>query len=175
MKFRVGDKVRVRKDLKERYYDGVFAVSDMVRLANKIVTIQAICGGDEYRIEEEGFTWSGEMFEEFKIPTKEELFNMPTGIIITVVNKYKKEYDFIKINNIFIKINNSNHLINEYEIGEDLSVNCWEYDRIIKIQVPNYSIFWEEIKEDKKEMTIAEIEEKLGYRIKIVKEREENE
>lgn len=68
MKYKVGDKVRVRKDLEigERYYmedasDHDSFVEGMDDLRGKIVAIKS-CNGT-YRIEERHFNWVDEMFE----------------------------------------------------------------------------------------------------------------
>ena len=74
MKYKVGDKVRVRKDLKtgERYYsadkqydDGI--VHEMLKMAGKIVTIKGCYKNHCYTIEEFGWNWTDEMFED--VPT----------------------------------------------------------------------------------------------------------
>ena len=70
-KFNVGDKVRVRKDLKVGYkyhmadrhiFDGV--VSDMMPYKGKIVTINEITGSGKYRIKGSDYNWTDEMFED---------------------------------------------------------------------------------------------------------------
>lgn len=70
-KFKVGDKVRVRRDLcEEKIYHReedskmcIVAVSDMIKFAGKIVTIDKILG-DKYCIKECGYHyWTDEMFE----------------------------------------------------------------------------------------------------------------
>lgn len=71
MKYKVGDKVRVREDLvKRELYGGEIAVSDMVNMRRMTVTIGDV---DErgYGIEEDpyGYIWTDEMFE----PVEEEL------------------------------------------------------------------------------------------------------
>lgn len=68
MKFKVGDKVRVRKDLQrgvpykmhdsKKYY---YAIHDMINFAGKVVTIKAV--NDSYRIVEMCCNWTDEMFE----------------------------------------------------------------------------------------------------------------
>lgn len=63
MKFKVGDKVRVRKDLivGEEYGTNSF-VKDMEHIRGKIVTIRRL-HSTGYYIEEYGFGWTDEMFE----------------------------------------------------------------------------------------------------------------
>ena len=73
-KFKVGDKVRIRKDLRrgERYYmeDGVdhnCVTPDMLELCDKIVTVVRIAYDNQYIIEFDGvkneYHWTDEMFE----------------------------------------------------------------------------------------------------------------
>ena len=69
-KYKVGDKVRVRSDLKEdtRYYMeksdiGNIVNRQMLDLAGATVTIQNITSRGKYHIEESIWTWTDEMFE----------------------------------------------------------------------------------------------------------------
>ena len=71
MKFKVGDKVRVRNDLVEDkdYYmanrsESNTVVDIMLSLRGKVVTIKSV--SPQYRIEECGFYWTDEMFEPFE-------------------------------------------------------------------------------------------------------------
>lgn len=70
MKYKVGDKVRVRSDLTEgKEYGGVFVISDMSELRGKIVTIARILYDDCtplkscYTIKEMECCWTDDMFE----------------------------------------------------------------------------------------------------------------
>lgn len=65
MKYKVGDKVRVREDLKvEEYYGGIFFEDEMASFCGQMVTICEIIHG-YYEIEEDcgDFVWTDEMFE----------------------------------------------------------------------------------------------------------------
>lgn len=64
MKYKVGDKVRVRKDLEEdkRYGDDC-VVSDMMQMRGIEVTISEIINNTKYRIKECAWSWTDEMFE----------------------------------------------------------------------------------------------------------------
>ena len=69
MKYKVGDKVRVRKDLVGgEYYGEVLARDNMSRICGETVTIDTVYDWF-YRIVEYGYCWTDEMFE----PVEEEL------------------------------------------------------------------------------------------------------
>lgn len=64
MKYKVGDKVKVREDLKEGdMYGEQMVVGNMPELAGKDVTIKKLLPeADSYTIEEKGWNWTDEMF-----------------------------------------------------------------------------------------------------------------
>lgn len=169
MKFKVGDKVIIRKDLKEGYDFKEYVTDDMEELAGKIVTITKVWENDggRYYIKEDmyNYIWSEDMFENSTKPTKEELFKMPLGTII------KTDRD---CNNVFVKVGENDfcnddvdHIEDNY-VNDDLSLECFG-NKIIEIQIPTYETIYKADKEVK-EMTIAEIEKELGYPVKIIKE-----
>jgi hypothetical protein len=66
MKYKVGDKVKVRSDLKVGNLAGdLFVRREMAELAGKTVTISGMsyCG-TRYNVEKSGYFWTDEMFEE---------------------------------------------------------------------------------------------------------------
>ena len=63
-KYKVGDKVIVRRDLKDgERYGGILAITSMVNFRGKPVTIRDDNGGSYYYIKEFHCVWSDEMFE----------------------------------------------------------------------------------------------------------------
>lgn len=72
MKYKVGDKVRVRSDLKvgKGYGEHAF-VHDMFKFVGKIVTIESVWK-QGYRIEEDTYWWTDEMFEPAEEMSAEE-------------------------------------------------------------------------------------------------------
>lgn len=63
MKYKVGDKVRVRRDLEDgETYGGWDALEDMVKMRGEIVTIRRV-RSSAYELEEKGLMWTDEMFE----------------------------------------------------------------------------------------------------------------
>ena len=166
MKFKVGDKVRIKKDLSIDKTYGITVVSSMEKYAGRIMTVSRITNFG-YRLKEdnEEWHWSEDTMEIVTKPTKEELLKMPLGTII----KTDKEG-----HNIFVKVGENdfcnddcNHTGAGY-INDDLSSECFG-NKIIEIQEPTYETIYKADTEVK-EMTIAEIEKELGYPIKVIKE-----
>jgi hypothetical protein len=83
MKYKVGDKVRIREDLviKEQYNDLTF-VPDMVQYMGKVATITEIRFEDVYGIDLDGcnWCWTDEMFEDvMKSENKDEKKTVDIG------------------------------------------------------------------------------------------------
>lgn len=88
-KFKIGDKVKVRKGLvADKYYDGVRCDSSMAKMDGKVLTIDYVERGYYYRVKERAFYWTDEMLESVSI--KKTLKNMEKGDV--VVNK--PDYDY---------------------------------------------------------------------------------
>lgn len=63
MKYKVGDKVKVRSDLeKHKGYGGWYTSEGMVKIRGEIVTIRGV-KSSSYELEENDFRWTDEMFE----------------------------------------------------------------------------------------------------------------
>jgi hypothetical protein len=170
MEFKVGDKVRVKKNLKDIAGFSHGYMPDMESFEGKIVTIRSVYAEEWVTIEEDThrYSWDFRAFEPINNkPTKEELLQMPIGTRITT----NRDAD-----NIFVKIsddafeNNYDECVWDTDIEEDLSITDIEYgDKIIKIEVPTYETVYDSSKEVK-EMTVDEICKALGYNVKIIKE-----
>ena len=86
LKYKVGDKVRVRKDLelgksyKMESGRGADVVLDMLPFAGEVVTITSC--GDEYYVEEVGYFFTDDMFEglveEAEVAKEVDMVNHPT-------------------------------------------------------------------------------------------------
>lgn len=80
MKYKAGDKVRVRKDLVVGKRYGCYpAVSKMVEKSGKIATIRTV-HSDFYEIYKDAYRWTDEMFEPVEEMSAEEVFEI-FGII----------------------------------------------------------------------------------------------
>lgn len=75
-KFKVGDKVKVRKELvADEYYDGVYCNGSMAKMGGRVLTIGCTEGDRCYRVKERTFYWSDEMLE----PAEKTLDNLCVG------------------------------------------------------------------------------------------------
>ena len=82
MKHKVGDKVKIRRDLQVgKIYNGVAVVEEMVELAGKTATIECVdedCYGDiNYYLEEDkdGWYWTELMFD-YAVTNADRIRNM---------------------------------------------------------------------------------------------------
>ena len=166
MKYKVGDKVKVRDDLVVGNFYGYYTYhGDMVNFRSKIVTIKTVGDYGFYRIEEDGQTgyWTAEMFEddfeddkEVSTSTEVEIAKF-RAFLEEVANldadDYDKEYAMLKD---IVDCGYNAHYKDEYDYDEAVNGLCNFY-RMFK---PT----------EKRKMTKAEIEEELGYKIEIVEE-----
>ena len=77
MKYKVGDKVRVRSDLKcEEYYDGVPFTSEMNRFKGMEFTIARVNNGGDYKVLETPYTFTDEMLEPVEEMSAEEAIKL---------------------------------------------------------------------------------------------------
>lgn len=168
MKFKVGEKVKIKKNLKKGYDFKYYVADEMEKFKGKTVTIYSV-NSEAYRIEEDNMNWewTEDMLEGLAIITKEELFKMPLG---TIIKTDEKEHNiFVKVGENDFYNDDADH-IESCDVNDDLSLKYFG-NKIIEIQEPNYTTIYKEDKQVK-EMTIAEIEKELGYPIKVVKEEE---
>lgn len=165
MKYKVGDKVRIRSDLKETMNNAIYGVSvnsEMVKLAGKMVTIDHV-NEKIYTIKEYGFAWTDEMFECIEKPSREDFLKMPVGTKIITDKGKELVYD----GKCF---SDKDDVIIDTMIDDDLNLIYDDMDygtKIIEILEPEYRTIW---KESPKKMTLKEIEKELGYPVKIVEE-----
>lgn len=162
MKYKVGDKVKVRDDLVVGSCYGYYAYcGDMVNFRSKIVTIKTVAY-DFYRIEEDRQTscWTDGMFEDVNendVDDNDETETAKFRAFLEEVadcrsNEYMEEYLWLS-----------------YIMGIDDVNNDKKMDETIDNLCDFYRTFTP-TKETKKKMTKAEIEDALGYKIEIVEE-----
>jgi hypothetical protein len=95
MKYKVGDKVKIREDLiiKEQYNDLTF-VPDMVQYMGKVATITEIRFEDVYGIDLDGcnWCWTDEMFEDIEHIEADDNLDVINDKGITVDIGYHLDY-----------------------------------------------------------------------------------
>ena len=135
MKFKVGDRVRVRKDLKySNFYGGVRVNDEMVNNKGKILTIIGIDNG-AYLMEGSQWFWTDEMFES-KEYTYEDLKKSPIGTKITLEKIQDKQLVKTALN----RIENDDY---RFFIRDFEGLNTGNYGKIIKIEEPTYQTVYE--------------------------------
>ena len=176
MKFKVGDKVRVRKDLVVgNRYGGYLFVGDMGTLMGEIVAIDGVYDM-HYNIDKDDacYCWADEMFEPNKVTfTKVDLKD---GMVVEYQNGDRRMVlgDKLIADFGFAFLNSFTDTL------EGIKYNDMIIDKVYKSTAHtlvnyfkdyNLTLIWERPKEEPvKEMTVAEIEKELGYKVKIKSE-----
>lgn len=146
MKYKVGDKVRIREDLvTDGNYGGSVAEDDMIDMGGSVVTIERV-GSIGYYIEEDpdGYCWTDEMFE----PVEEGL----------------TEEEVIRImSEICVKHKCKNCPISKGE-GFDNCAACVRY------KMENPERVFAVIKQYKKEHEKKEIEVEIAYVVRVIED-----
>lgn len=179
MKFKVGDKVRVRNDLiVHQKYGALMFTMGMERYRGKIVTVtqryifpEPNCS---YRIEQDGGNclFSEEMFEPSKLNfTKSSLKD---GMVVEYRNgkrrmvlgdKFIGEHHYLLINDFNDSLENNYIPDSVDKVYKSYASTLFEY-----FDDENLELIWE--RNLAKKMTIAEIEKELGYKVEIVDNKE---
>ena len=166
MKYKVGDKVRARKDLivDETYGEDSFVLG-MKNMLGKTVTIDIVDEKNKkYRIRECTFNWTDEMFEDAKPSLKGKIVEVAAGYTYYMVTETTG-------------VRESSHASGiAWSDTSFCPVKVWEINmryvgKLSDLCTAKGELIWEK-EEKKKEMTVAEIEKALGHSVKIVKESE---
>lgn len=128
-KYQVGDKVKVKKDLKENHrYGGYTFIDDMMPFIGKEVTIKNVNFDDSYRIEEFKYTWADTMFEE-----KEESMKFKVGDKVIVKDNimHGHYYSHVYVNDSMVDLRGKtltiktvNDFLKKYKVEE----NTWDWN-----------------------------------------------
>ena len=127
MKYKAGDRVRIRKDLKAGKYYGVehrlYCNSDMASMAGKVVTISYyndVLGGYILKGDADEWIWSDKMFEGLAKDTQEKTIKLYT------------QQDLCTYESL---LNEKLHITNEYQAAQNqgLSTMCKLYRKYLKI------------------------------------------
>ena len=165
MKYKVGDKVRIRKDLiVDKEYGNESFVIGMKGMLGKTVTIDSVNEGVElYRIRECGFNWTEEMFED-KPSLKGKIVEVAAGYTYYMITETRGLREGRHATGIKWSTTDGFCPVKVWEVNDRKANNLENLCEEAKGE-----LIWEKDAE-KVEMTVAEIEAKLGYSVKIVKE-----
>lgn len=165
MKYKVGDKVRVREDLIiDKEYGNDFFVIGMKGMLGKTVTIDSVNEeGETYHIRECGFNWTEEMFED-KPSLKGKIVEVAAGYTYYMITETKGLREGYHATDIAWSATNDFYPVKVWEVDGRKARNLENLCEEAKGE-----LIWEK-ETEKVEMTVAEIEAQLGYSVKIVKE-----
>lgn len=161
-KFKVGNQVRVRKDLEVgRSYGHNTFINSMKKYLGEILTITKTDCND-YEVKENTWNWTDEMLE--NIVTS--IHDLEFGDILTLRNGERYVYaDEHMYGEKETYIRDRDTLTTWYD--EDLKQNEDNKEQdIMKVERAGQVIYE---REDVREMTVEEISRALGYEVKVVK------
>ena len=164
MRYKVGDKVRVKEDLEVgKLYGVCYFFSDMDLLKGKIVTIEHTYE-DKYLIKGSNHYWTDEMFEDVDNQIK-TLKDLCENDIITLRNRDK----LVVLHDeaiVDVATCSSNNITSTDDFKNDLTCSYNSKYDIIKVERPvGYETVYAR---EKKRMTVAQICKELGYDVEIV-------
>jgi len=111
-KYKVGDRVRVKSDLKnETQYGRDITTGDMISFAGKEVTIRTVTSAGSYKIEGNTWNWTDEMFEESIYKVGQELYSDDSVDYHKTVVEVTPTYVITK--------DSDDGSLNAYEINDD--------------------------------------------------------
>lgn len=183
-KFKVGDKVIIRKELKvgERYGGKIYSRGMDDTFYGMTLTIESADVFWGYQMKEDHFpkyTWTDEMLE-----LASEVAFTKADLKDGMVVKYRNGQKALVIGDRFVSDDGYMSfsayddmlcrtsgierklwdIVKCYKVRND---SCWKLDALFDWSV--LDVIWERKEEpEHKEMTVEEIEEKLGYKIKVV-------
>lgn len=184
-KFKVGDKVRIRKDLNISVYYGVHIVQGMLPYKGEVATVTYVNSSPvlpdiyELDIDNGHWSWSENTLEKLDF-TKEDL---KPGYLVRLKDGHlymaMLSQNGLALNDRIGWVSTQNLDENLCDLSDDnfsivevYGYSKYEY-KVLDLDTSTRELLWKR-EEGKKEMTISEIEKELGYSIKIIKESEEN-
>lgn len=168
MKFKVGDKVRVREDLVvDRKYGGLTFVSPIAELCGMVFTVGEIRNGHDvsyYELDEVSCAWTDEMIE----PYEDHEAHKFEAFLREVVDGNAPST---------VRTNHAYNLLSDlvsHDDGDDkYHLTEEEFESAISELVDFYvNKFVPKEDETAVEMTLSEVEKALGHKVKIVNEEE---
>lgn len=170
-KYKVGDKVRVRKDLKEGNDYSIYVNKDMEKYRGQIKVVEKAdknYGCDKYElagvIDEDGDGWhfTNDMLE----PLIVSINDLQFGDILTLRNGNKYVFaDGYMMGELSSYRYNNDKVEENY--NEDLTSADYDGEyNIMKVERKGEAVYE---RKDIREMTVDEISKALGYEVKVVK------
>lgn len=153
-KYKVGDKVRV-KDYPVDVGPGW--VDEMDKMLGKIVTIKEIDLDGDYKIKEMKYLWCDEMFESLVNGTENEVIDL---LMKKLGVEIDEEFEIEEGNFNPYHFDKKGNLINSDGDKTYLWIGELAYGYTTVKKIPKHEI---------KEMTMEQLQEALGYPVKIVK------
>lgn len=152
MKFKVGDKVRIKNNLKQGHEYSIYVAKGMEKYAGKIMTIRKI-EGEKYKMEEDrkeyfndGWYWTKEMFEDQFTKS-----NLQNGDIVVCRNGQTR---MVMCNKLMNEDGIVTNYLTKYE--EDLRYKVDSQKDIIRVERP---VKYETVFERKEEI-LDEVEKR---------------
>ena len=180
IKYKVGQKVRVKGNIEVGSYSShnIYFADEMADYKGRIVTIKRANVFEEeyqYKIDADSseWLWDEEWFE--SVNEVKNIEDLKDGDIITLGNGDRLSYfdgSFTDLNDVY-----TNNVCDLSDLNYDLTFkhkHNKEENKVVKVERPltYYEVFNRE--ETVKEMTIEEISKALGYKVKIVKNKDTN-
>lgn len=187
-KLKIGDRVKIRNDLKGgNIYGGLYFDSGMEQYNGKTYTITDVTGANNYNldIKDSGYCWAwNDAMVELVEPESFTKADLKPGMVV----EYRCGDRALVIGDSFLKFDSNMRF---REINDDLTLKnprtfigtkpAYDITKVYTVKKGSpldlhdvfrdlhIELIWER-KEAKpyKEMTVAEIEEKLGHKVKIV-------
>lgn len=172
MKFKVGDKVMVKKDLKVGFYDGISSILEMTKYRGKTAIIKSV-GFISYKLDIDNmeWNWTDDMLELCKIRFAKS--DLKDGDIVTYRNGDKRTViaENLIDSNGFIsrKLNQYTNELKDLVIGERLD--------IVKVERPTQykEVFVrkEEVLDETEKKYLTEVISPFRKRIQFIQKRKE--
>ena len=182
MKYKVGDKVRIVKEKPERNWN---SEGRMDKWLGEIMTIESVLDFENYKMKEDGGLWYWEdHMIEGKV-TEMKKSDLIAGKHVVETRNGDKYLIFDSEEGKFMYQVDGQFMVLEGYDEDMLKINkrkIYDIMKVFEVKTTCNSfglkrkdnryltLIWE--REEPKEMTMAELEEKLGYKVKIVKEHE---
>lgn len=158
-------------------------VLPMERLENSICTLSKRRANDRYEVEENRWVWHRDLFEVIETPTEKQEDKMTQVTswdevpdLALVMFKDGDDGIFIKEQNkiVYVARNQLYKLTNSLNTADRYTFPSFGISKIYKKNQHPNELIYDASQPRAREMTIAEISKKLGYDVKVVKERDKN-